>query len=293
LKLSVVAACIAAASASQDWTEVLKAFEKFQQDFEKTYEEAEKELRFGAFAKNYAIVFEENAKGHSYTLGLNEYSDMTSEEFAQVKLGYKPHTGPWGTLANLGVHSPSNVTVPDSVDWTQKGAVNAVKNQGQCGSCWAFSAIGSLEGAWEIATGKLVSLSEQQLVDCDKAQDQGCSGGLMDNAFTYEEGVAVCTEASYAYTGKDGTCHASSCTAGIPKGGVVGFKDVTPSNEQAMMEAVAQQPVSVAIEADKSVFQLYSGGVLNGACGTNLDHDVLVVGYGEESGTKYWLARNV
>ena len=292
LKIAAAATC-ASAAAGFDWNEVMKAFEKFQRDFDKKYEDAEIASRFGAFARNYAIIEEENAKGQSFKLAINEFADLTSEEFARAKLGYKPSGSPWGTLANLGVHAPSNITVPDTVDWTQKGAVNPIKNQGQCGSCWAFSAIGALEGAWEIATGKLDSFSEQQLVDCSRAQgNQGCSGGLMDNAFKYEEGNAVCTEASYGYTARGGTCQAATCTAGIPKGGVVGFKDVTPRSEQALMEAVAQQPVSVAIEADKSIFQLYSGGVLNGACGTNLDHGVVVVGYGEESGKPYWLVRN-
>merc|ERR1712050_24921 len=116
------------------------------------------------------------------------------------------------------------------------------------------------------ATGKLVSLSEQQFVDCDKV-DSGCQGGLMDNAFAYAEKNAICTEASYAYTATGGTCKASSCTPGIPKGGVTGYKDVATDDEQSLMDAVAQQPVSIAIEADKSVFQLYSGGVLTGSCG--------------------------
>jgi len=169
------------------------------------------------------------------------------------------------------------------VDWTTKGAVTPVKNQGQCGSCWSFSTTGALEGAWEIATGKLVSLSEQQFVDCDKV-DQGCSGGLMDNAFQFAEKNAICTEQSYSYQGRQGTCQASSCTVGIPSGGVTGFKDVAKDDMQALMEAVAQQPVSIAIEADKSAFQLYRSGVLSSTCGTKLDHGVLLVGYGSDSG---------
>merc|ERR1712080_44130 len=166
-----------------------------------------------------------------------------------------------------------------------------VKNQGQCGSCWSFSTTGALEGAWEIATGKLVSLSEQQFVDCD-TKDSGCQGGLMDYAFAYAEKNAICTESSYKYTATDGTCKASTCTTGIPKGGVTGFKDVAADDEQALMDAVAQQPVSIAIEADKSVFQLYASGVLTGRCGSSLDHGVLAVGYGTESGQAYWKVKN-
>merc|ERR1711964_158940 len=150
---------------------------------------------------------------------------------------------------------------------------------------------GALEGAWEIASGNLVSLSEQQFVDCDKV-DSGCNGGLMDNAFEFAEKNAICTETSYPYTAKGGSCKASSCTVGIPKGGVTGYKDVTADSEQDLMSALNKQPVSIAIEADKSVFQLYSSGVLSGTCGTNLDHGVLAVGYGTENGTDYWLVKN-
>jgi len=169
-----------------------------------------------------------------------------------------------------------------------------VKNQGQCGSCWSFSATGSLEGAWQIATGSLVSVSEQQLVDCSKPEgDQGCSGGLMDNAFKYMEQAGMCTEESYPYLAKaQRKCKAKKCKVGIPKGSVVGYKDVDPDDEEAMMEAVAKGPVSIAIEADKTVFQLYKKGVLTQTCGENLDHGVLVVGYGEMDGQKYWKVKN-
>jgi hypothetical protein len=147
-----------------------------------------------------------------------------------------------------------------------------------------------LEGANFIATGKLVSLSEEEFVSCDKV-DQGCNGGLMDNAFKYAENNAICTEASYPYTATGGVCKSSTCTVGLAKGAVTGFKDVA-QNEQALMEAVAQQPVAIAIEADQTAFQFYSGGVLTGACGTNLDHGVLAVGYGTENGQDYWLVKN-
>merc|ERR1712176_1253267 len=142
-----------------------------------------------------------------------------------------------------------------------------------------------------IASGKLVTLSEQQFVDCDKT-DNGCSGGLMDNAFQYAEQNSLCTEGSYPYKARSGTCKASSCTVGIKKGGVIGFKDVSADSEQAMMSALNKQPVSIAIEADKSVFQLYKSGVLSGYCGSTLDHGVLAVGYGTESGKDYWLVKN-
>merc|ERR1711904_712652 len=175
---------------------------------------------------------------------------MTADEFGAMHMGLAKPERMWGDLPRLGSHEYKGEALADSIDWTAKGAVTAVKNQQQCGSCWSFSTTGALEGAWEIATGKLVSLSEQQFVDCDKV-DQGCSGGLMDNAFQYAEKNALCTEQSYSYKARRGTCEASSCTVGIPKGSVTGYKDVAKDDMQALMEAVTQQPVSIAIEADK------------------------------------------
>merc|ERR1712039_553419 len=226
-----------------------------------------------------------------FSLGVNQFSDLLVEEWSSQYFGVRRPANLFGAATNLGVHTWNNETLPSSVDWTSKGAVTAVKNQGQCGSCWSFSTTGSLEGAWEIATGKLVSLSEQQFVDCDK-RDSGCSGGLMDTAFQYAEKNAICTENSYSYKGRAGSCKASSCSVGIPKGGVTGFKDVAKDDDQALMDAVAKGPVSIAIEADKSAFQLYHSGVLSSTCGTNLDHGVLAVGYGSENGKDYWKVKN-
>merc|ERR1712093_409932 len=232
-----------------------------------------------------------NAKNLSYTLGVNQFADLTTDEFEAQYTGLKKPDNVWGDLPYLGQHKYSGAAIPSSVDWSQKGAVTPIKNQGQCGSCWSFSTTGSLEGAWEIATGNLVSFSEQQFVDCDKV-DEGCNGGLMDNAFKYAEKNALCTEESYSYKGRKGTCEASSCTVGLPKGGVTGYKDVATDSAQALMEAVTKNPVSIAIEADKSAFQLYKTGVLSGTCGTKLDHGVLAVGYGTDGGNDYWKVKN-
>merc|ERR1712232_1484602 len=237
------------------------------------------------------IIQATNAKKLSYTVGVNQFADLTADEFAAQYTGLKKPETPWGDLPYLGRDTYNGEALATSVDWTTKGAVTPVKNQGQCGSCWSFSTTGSLEGAWEIASGNLVSLSEQQFVDCDK-QDSGCNGGLMDTAFEFAEQDALCTETSYPYKAVGGTCESSSCTVGIPKGGVTGYKDVSADSEQALMSALNQQPVSIAIEADKSAFQLYSSGVLTGTCGTNLDHGVLAVGYGTKNGQDYWLVKN-
>merc|ERR1712100_785987 len=179
-------------------------------------------------------------------------------------------------LPKLGVHEHNGEELAESVDWTTKGAVTPVKDQGQCGSCWAFSTTGGLEGAWQLASGNLVSMSEQQFVDCSK-QNSGCNGGLMDTAFSFAEGTAVATEDSYAYTARDGTCKSSFTTA-IPQGGVTGYSDVGNS-ASALQSALNSNPVSVAIQADQSVFQQYTGGVITSGCGSNLDHGVTAVGY--------------
>ena len=187
---------------------------------------------------------------------------------------------------------------PDSVNWVEKCAVTPVKDQGQCGSCWSFSTTGALEGAYYLKTGELVAFSEQELVDCDnlknKGKDHGCNGGLMDNAFSWiEKHDGLCTEAAYPYTsGKSksaGTCQ--SCEP-VTESKIVSFKDVSKNSDQAMMEALAQQPVSIAIQADQKDFQLYKSGVFTGSCGTKLDHGVLAVGYGSNDGVDYYLVKN-
>mmetsp|Transcript_14481 Transcript_14481/g.37495 ORF Transcript_14481/g.37495 Transcript_14481/m.37495 type:complete len:393 (+) Transcript_14481:559-1737(+) len=205
----------------------------------------------------------------------------------------------------LGAAPGADDGLPEAVDWEQKGCVTPIKNQGACGSCWAFSAVGSIEGAYCVATGQLVPFSEQELVSCDGAE-YGCGGGLMDKAFEFVEENGLCTEADDPYasgTGHSPTCHQDdperACT---PKVMIKGHKDVPARDEEALKVAVAKQPVSVAIEADRSAFQLYKSGVLTSlSCGTQLDHGVLVVGYGVDgeappagtgTGLPYWRVKN-
>ena len=242
------------------------------------------------FAFNDKKIEEHNAKGESWTMGHNAFSTLTSEEFASTYIGGwrgKQRVNPVATEL-LSVDAE---TLPASVDWTTKGAVTPVKNQGQCGSCWSFSTTGSVEGAHFLATGNLVSLSEQQLVDCSGSYgNMGCNGGLMDNAFKYIINAGgLCSEAAYPYTAADGTCKSSSCQKVAT---ITGYKDVPVDSDDAMMAALAQQPVSIAIEADQMSFQFYSGGVMTSSCGTQLDHGVLAVGYGSLNGQDYYKVKN-
>jgi len=242
--------------------------------------------RENVYNQNLHKIAAHNSQGNSWTMGANKFADLTPREFKQL-------TGSC-VFPERNRHNNLRIDIgaPSSVDWTTKGAVTPVKNQGQCGSCWSFSATGSMEGAWFLSNGTLPSLSEQQLVDCSGAQgNQGCNGGLMDSAFQYViANGGITSESNYPYTATDGTCNAAKAKQVVAT--ISSFTDVPAGSESALMAAVAQQPVSVAVEADQSVFQLYAGGVMTSPCGTNLDHGVLVVGYGTQNGLDYWKVKN-
>jgi len=284
------------ASAATPESTYQAAWLKYKADYGKDYSNGDEDSRYGIFKANFDIIEETNAKHLSYTLGINEFADLSLEEFSATHFGLKAPSNVWGSLKNLGTHEYHGEPLADALDWVEKGAVTPVKNQGQCGSCWSFSTTGALEGAYFGASGSLVSLSEQQFVDCDHT-DHGCQGGLMDYGFTFAKKNDICTEETYPYhsgtTKKSGTCKASSCSVGLAKGRVTGFIDVPSDSAEAFMSALALGPVAIAIEADKPAFQMYNGGVVTStACGTQLDHGVLCVGYGTDNGQDYWKVKN-
>lgn len=255
----------------------------------------EKDQRFEIFKDNLGFIDEHNAQNYTYKVGLNKFADMTNEEYRNMYLGTKND-------AKRNVMKTKIITghryafnsgdrLPVHVDWRSKGAVAHIKDQGSCGSCWAFSTIATVEAINKIVTGKLVSLSEQELVDCDRAFNEGCNGGLMDYAFEFiVENGGIDTEQDYPYKGFEGRCDPTRKNAKVVS--IDGYEDVPAYNENALKKAVSHQPVSVAIEAGGRALQLYQSGVFTGRCGTNLDHGVVVVGYGSENGVDYWLVRN-
>jgi C1A family cysteine protease len=270
-------------------------FEAWKTQFVKQYATVEGEsAAMRAFTANDAIINEHNGKGLSYTLGHNKFSDLTWEEFHAKHMGSLFLNRPPKNM--MRKHLKLGDTVADAVDWVTAGAVTPVKDQAQCGSCWAFSTTGSVEGAFQIANKQLLSFSEEDLVQCDHNGDQGCNGGLMDNAFEWIETNGLALESDYPYTSGSGTTGSCDSAKSAKKAVTISsFKDVPTGDEDALKSAVAQQPVSVAIEADKSAFQLYKSGVLDSSsCGTNLDHGVLVVGYGTDSSSSkdYWKVKN-
>ena len=296
----VLASVLTAGTASSDLDERM-SFTEFIEKFSKVYDAGEYDTRREIFEENVRRINELNSQELSYKLAINEFADVSRQEFRSSHFGVRnPRTRDFLGVERkpksyLGRHKYSGAPVPDSVDWTQLGAVTTVKDQQMCGSCYSFSATGALEGRLEIATGKLVSLSEQQVVDCsDENGNQGCNGGLMDFVFQYVSDNGLCSEEDYPYIAdKQESCQASSCTPAVPSHEVTGYIDVHPQDTDALMEALAQGPVSVAIEADETVFQFYKSGVLTGKCGANLDHGVLAVGYGtDESGQAYWKVKN-
>jgi len=275
------------------------SFALFIQKYKKQYAQSDIAYRYGVFKANVDKIAAHNkSKKHSYTMVMNKYGDLPFEEFHARMTGYKPRARNFirskNTVRVHDVHSRGRrVANPQSVDWRDSGSVTPVKDQGQCGSCWAFSATGAIEGAFEIKFNKSVSLSEQQLVDCSGDQgNEGCMGGLMDQAFEYViENGGLAAEAAYPYTAMDGDCDPQQSKTSIAN--IASYTDVDENNDQALEDAVAMGPVSVAIEADQASFQFYQSGVFDDPdCGDMLDHGVLAVGYNTQGSKKYWIVKN-
>jgi C1A family cysteine protease len=283
--LYLAVACVLGVAFGHSESEYQAAFTDFVTTYSKTYAASEFFSRYNIFKRNMDEIARMNSE-YSFSTGMNQFGDLTPDEFAEQYLGYNHVESPYRRSQNYGDHS--NVVLADALDWESRGAVTPVKNQGSCGSCWAFSTTGATEGAWFIKNNELISLSEQQLVDCAGSfGNEGCNGGLMDYGFEYVIRNGITTEDKYSYTGRDGTCKAFS-----PQASLSSYTDVKEGDEDDLLKAVNVGPVSVAIEADKWAFQFYRSGVFTKNCGTNLDHGVLLVGYGTDGLEQYWRVKN-
>jgi C1A family cysteine protease len=265
-------------------------FIKFVTTHGKSYATKEEyEFRSNLFKQALAKIELENAKvENTFTVGINKFADWTHEEYKRL-LGYKSNRIAGSRPAPVNY----NVSIPTSVDWRTEGAVNPVKDQGQCGSCWAFSAVSSTESRYKIAKGTLYSLSEQQVVDCcDYGGSMGCNGGDEDQAMDYIRDKGIMLGKDYPYVAYDQDCayDANKLTPVHPSSHTM----VQANSAVALKTAIASGPVSVAIEADTTVFQFYTGGILNSkSCGTDLDHAVVAVGYGVDSVKgEFYIVRN-
>ena len=236
---------------------------------------------FLTFKNNTDFIQKHNEGKHSYKLEINHLSD---QEIPLNPIIYQPSNSSYGGEDKNGIP-------PFSIDWREKDVISDVKNQGRCGSCWSFSATGSIEAIHAIKTGVLLNISEQQLVDCSVDYgNHGCQGGSMDNSFKYVIDNGLCSEEDYPYQGIEEQC--MDCKGII---NISDYKDVIPNNEEILKRVVNQQPVSVAIQANLKSFQLYSSGIYSDpSCGTQLDHGVLIVGYGRDMfhNMDYWIVKN-
>ncbi|XP_014239963.1 cathepsin L1-like [Cimex lectularius] len=274
-------------------------WKQFKQTHSKFYEtENEEQVRKAIFLQNKAKIDAHNLRHQNgevtFTMKMNQFGDLLSTEFRTFYNGFNKTKSQHSAQPLYKFTRNTNVEVSKSVDWRKKGAVTPVKDQKQCGSCWAFSSTGSLEGQHFLKTGKLVSLSEQNLVDCSGSYGNlGCSGGLMDLAFQYvRDNKGLDTEKSYPYWGEDESCRFKPSGVGATDKGYV---DVASNDEHALEEAVDKVgPVSVAMDASHESFQFYSSGIYyEPDCDSqNLDHGVLVVGYGTQGKNEFWLVKN-
>jgi len=272
-------------------SEYQDTFAKWIQARQKTYSNSEFQTRYAIFKNNMDFVQAWNADPtHTHTVALNDFADLSNEEYRKIYLG--THIDGTQRLANAGKLINVSTPLDDVINWAVKGAVTPIKNQGQCGSCWAFSTTGSVEALNFIYTGNLNSLSEQNLMDCSTSYgNNGCNGGSMDLAFKYiiaNNGIDL--EEDYPYQAVQGSCRFQAQWTGAS---IKAYSDVQSGNEGALTSAANNQPVSVAIDASHQSFQLYQNGIYyEPACSTtSLDHGVLVIGYGSDNGD-YYIVKN-
>jgi len=279
---------------------ILLKWQEFKNKYNKVYANSQEEnRRFNIFKKNVQLIDQTNRRNLTYTVGINHFADLTNAEFVSKMNGFKSNPNRLRNEAPITPLKstpacPAGTSNGLTCDWRVAGAVTPIKNQGQCGGCWAFSAVASTEGQHFFSTNNLVSLSEQNLIDCsDPEGNEGCNGGLMDDAFKYIiKNGGIDTEASYPYKAVNGRCHYAAANSGAT---LASFKDVQAGSESALAAAIQSVgPISVAIDASHNSFQFYRSGVYyEPACSTSqLDHGVTAVGLGALNGADYYLVKN-
>jgi C1A family cysteine protease len=264
----------------------MQEFEQYQQDHGKSYSSEEFWQRFRNFNQNSKKIRDFNKEGNTWTLGHNFLSDLSYEEYVSIYLPQKfPKRPP------VPQSSEELPTYPATVDWRTKGAVLPVKDQQACGGCYSFSAVSSIESAWFLAGHPLTSFSEQSIIDCSSAYgNDHCYGGLVDNAFKYAKAKGIPTEAVYPYNSANERCNYTLADQVAVK--ITGYTDVTANSSAALLAAVAQQPISVGVEADQLSWSFYKSGVITKDCGLAIDHAVVVVGYDTTQTIPYYIVRN-
>ncbi|KAL6650397.1 hypothetical protein ACP70R_009322 [Stipagrostis hirtigluma subsp. patula] len=297
LILAVLVGCLcfcstvlAARELSDDLAMVAR-HEQWMLHYSRVYRDAaEKAQRFEVFRANVKFIESFNSLNKKFWLGINQFADLTNDEFKTTKINdkrFRPNTVRVPT--GFRYENVSTDDLPATVDWRSKGAVTHIEDEGPCSCCWGFSAVAAMEGIVKLTTGKLFSLSTQEIADCD-GEDQACyGGGDTDDAFKFIiKNGGLATASNYSHATGDEKCKRVKSVATIK-----GYEDVPTNDEAALMKAVANQPVSVTVDGGDRAFQFYSGGVMTGFCGTDLNHGIAAIGYGTASdGTKYWIMKN-